>query len=506
MKRAFPLNRPSDAARGAYATRAQAAALAYLVLPVGLFLGCFSSYLLAVLGLGFIGWAAWRISRNGFERGATSRPVAAALLGLACALAASSGILPPLWQNSDYPKHYGILKLLIESRRWPVVFDAGQGPETLRYYLGWYLVPAGLCRALGAGALNYVLAAWTALGLWLVFLLLAEQLKVKNRWLVVSAALMFMFFSGADQLGATLTGRIAAYPDHYEWWSGFYQFSSIMTSLVWAPQHGLAAWLAIGLLLGVGAESWIVTHGGLLFFATLFWSPLCAVGIVPFVLAAGWKSHFRQLLSVSNALSVLTLAAPLFGYLLSKTAAIPHKWIFQVPGWTVPNLVAFWLLEFGIFALIVAAIGTERKMEFGVAIGVLLLVPLFTLGFANDFSTRVSAAAIAMLAFVVVEVVVTKPWRQTIPLALPFVLGLGTPYAELSRSFRWANQGRMDSPLFVMRMDLSNPFREQYVAPFPNRFLRSVKRIAVLSSAPVQAEPTPKVAPPVRRTRHRKKK
>ncbi len=506
MHRALhPQARPDLA--GKRPTGWQAAALLYLVLPVALFLSFFSSYVLAVLGLGFIGWAAWRILRNGLEPSSISRPVAGALLALACVLAGTCGILPPLWQNADYSKHYGVLKLLIESHRWPVVFDAGQGPETLRYYLGWYLVPAGLCRALGEGALDYVLAAWTALGLWLTFLLLAEHLKVKNRWLVVPAALLFMLFSGADQLGTALTGHLTAYPDHYEWWASFYQFSSMMTSLVWAPQHGLAAWLAVGLLLGAGAESWVITHAGLLFFATFFWSPLCAVGIIPFVLAAGRANRFRQLLSISNVASVLTLAAPLFGYLMSSTAAIPHEWIFQVPGWTIPNLVAFWLLEFGIFALIVTTIGTERKLQFAVSIAVLLLVPLFTLGFSNDFSMHVPAPAIAVLAFIVIELVVTRPWRQTLPLALPFLLGLGTPYAEWSRSFRWANRDRMDSPVYTLRMDLKNPFRDQYVAPYPNLFLRTVKRVRALPPSPIQAAPpAPEVAPPAKRTRRHKKK
>jgi hypothetical protein len=485
----------------------QAASLLYLSLPLALFFLCFSSYVWGTLGACFLAWAWWRFVRSGVER-SVSRPVAGALLLLACLFVAFSGILPPLWQDSDWPKHYAILQLLMK-QHWPVVIDAGAGPEVLRYYLGWYLVPAGLSKLLGHRSIDFTVAAWTALGLWLVFLLLAEALKTKSQWWSVLAAFLFMFFSGLDQLGVALTGHLLGYPDHWEWWASFYQFSSIMTTLVWVPQHGLAAWIAVGLLLNASPGSRIISHAGLLFFAAFFWSPLSAVGLVPFVLLVAARGRaFRELLSVSNFLSVAALAPPVVGYLMASTGQIPHLWIFRIPTWTVQNLVCFWLLEFGVFALLVWSVGTTRPAMFAVAVAMLLLIPLYSLGAMNDFAMRASTAPLAVLAFIGIEIILTRPSRTTLPLIVAFALGIGTPCAEISRGVRWATpEGRMNRPEVRYRFDPTNGFRAQYVAPYPNRFIRSVSSIAIVDGAPAPVPIPEPVAPPrpARRKRFRHK-
>ncbi len=477
----------------------QAAALLYLVIPVVIFLAFFASYFLAAVGLCFIFWASSQFVRGGVER-SVSRPLAGALLLLACLFIGFSGLLPPQWQTSDYSKHYGILRLLAQ-QHWPVVIDAGQGPEFLRYYLGWYLVPAGLCKLLHYRALDSVLAAWSALGLWLVFVLLAEALKVKSRWWALLAPVLFMFFSGLDQLGVTLSGHLLGYPDHFEWWATFYQYSSLLTDLVWAPQHGLAAWLAVGLLLNAVPGSRVITHVGLLFVAVCFWSPLCAMGVLPFVLLVARRKCFRELFSVSNVLALTTLAPPVLGYLSASTERIPHAWIFDIPGWTLANLAVFWLLEFGIFTLLIWSIGTPRKALLLVTVGMLLLIPLFSLGGMNDFAMRVSMAPLAALSFIGAEVILSKPWRATLPLIIVFVLGTGTPLAEISRGLRWASPaGRVNVPELRMRLDLGNSFRSQYVAPYPSPFLRKASEIALVPPPP----PAPPAPGPLRRRRHKR--
>ncbi len=450
----------------------QAATLLYLVFPTFLFLLTFSRYVLAVPGVAFIAWATWRLLRDGVEQ-SVSRPVAVALLALALVLTLSSGLVPPLWQLTDYPKHYALLHMLVDNH-WPVVVDLGNGHEVLRYYLGWYLVPGGVCKLLGARALTATVAAWSTFGLWLVFLLLAEALKPKNRWLALIAAVLFMFFSGADQLGQTLTGHLVPLPDHFEWWATFYHYPSMMTGLVWSPQHALAAWLAAGLMLNASAQPRIVAHAGLLFFALFFWSPFCALGVVPFVLAAAGSAGFRHLLSASNFLSVPAIAPALLGYGFSDTAQLYHDWVWNIPGWTFQNLLAFWLLEFGLFATLIFAIGTPRTAMFRVAVVVLVLASFYKVGLFNDFSMRVPAPALAVLAFVAIEIVLTRPWRTSLPLLIVFALGITTPLAEITRPFRKANEPgcRANRPGMIMEFDMTNSFRVQYLAPYPNKFVR----------------------------------
>jgi len=258
--------------------------------------------------------------------------------------------------------------------------------------------------------------------------------------LALVAAALFMFFSGADQIGQTLTGHLVPLPDHFEWWATYYSYPSMMTALVWSPQHALAAWLAAGLVLNASGQQRIVAHAGLLFFAVFFWSPFCALAIVPFVLAAAGLVGFRHLLSLGNFLCLPALAPALFGYGFTETANIFHAWVWDLPNWTFLNLVAFWLLEFGIFAVVVFSIGTERTVMLGVAAAMLVLASFCKVGLLNDFSMRVPAPALAVLAFIGIEIMLTRPWRTSVPLVIVFALGITTPLAEITRPFRKANE------------------------------------------------------------------
>ncbi|MEJ0063007.1 MAG: hypothetical protein WDO70_07360 [Alphaproteobacteria bacterium] len=451
----------------------QAAALLYLLLPLAIFLLFFSNGLMAAAGLIFIGWSVWRLMRDGVEQ-SLSMPMACGLLLVSCFMIALSGILPPLGQDFDYRKHYGILKLLID-HPWPVVIDNGEAPVMLRYYLGWYLVPAGLCKLFGPALLDSVLAVWSALGLWLIFALLAESLKIKNRWLAILAAPMFMFFSGADLAGTALTklySSVPLYHDHYEYWALFYQYQAVMTTFMGSLQHGLPAWIAIGLLLSAGPSSRLLSHAGLFFFAILFWSPLCALGTAPFILvssATGTKS-LKQLFSASNFLSAAALGLPIMGYLFSGTQEIPHGWIFDTPGWTMNNLIMFWILEFGLFAVLAMMIGTERSAMLYTAALVLLLAPFVRTGIANDFPMRVSIPALAVLAWIVIEIILTRPLLKTLPLIMVFMLGVNTAYMGIARGFR--HDFRADAPDRIMLMTPENKYRAQYIAPYPSPFVR----------------------------------
>ena len=44
------------------------------------------------------------------------------------------------------------------------------------------------------------------------------------------------------------------------------------------------------------------------------------------------------------------------------------------------NVVAFWLLKFGIFAVVVFSIGTKRTVMLGVAVAVLVLATFYQVG------------------------------------------------------------------------------------------------------------------------------
>jgi hypothetical protein len=451
------------------------AAFLYLLVPLILFLGFFANYLLAIPSLIFLGICCYRLIRP-VTWPPIFLPVAASLFVVAAIFTALAGIVPPLYQNSDWDKHYAILKILI-TNPWPVVITyADQSREVLRYYLGWYLIPASLCKALGLSGIDLAVGAWTILGLGLFFLLLAEILGIERKWSAVAFAVMFMFFSGADVIGQSLTRAPLPAYHHLECWAGWYEYPSNITSLFWTPQHALAGWIAIGLLLNQTiAAQWSVKYAGVLFFSVFFWSPFVAVGIVPFILAAAYQHNPRALLSWPNFLSVLFLAPILFGYMLSDSQGVPKNLIFTTGhGWTWGNLVAFYLLEFGLFAMLLATLGTRRPELLAVTVLTLLAIPLLRMGVYNDFAMRTSVPALGAMAILVAEAFIVHPWRKTLPLLIVFLLGIGTGVGEISRGFVYPRTNPLEvSPEFISsKTGKWQPFHSQYFAPYPNWFLR----------------------------------
>ena len=447
----------------------------YLLVPLILFLGAFANYMVAVPGLIFLGICCYQLLRP-VRCPPISVPVAGSLLLVAALFVVLAGIVPPLYQNSDWNKHYAILKVLI-TNPWPVVIThADQSRDVLRYYLGWYLVPAALCKVLGLGGMDLAVGGWTILGLWLFFQLLSEILGIEGKWSAVAAAVIFMFFSGADVIGHALTGAPPPIYHHLEWWARYYEYPSNITSLFWTPQHALAGWIAIGLIMnGTIAARWSVKYAGVLFFAVFFWSPFVAVGIVPFILAAAYKHDLRALISWPNILSVLFLGPMLFGYILSDSQGVPRHLIFMIGNdWTWGNLIGFYLLEFVIFSLILATLGTRRPEILAVAIVSLLAIPLLDMGIYNDFAMRTSIPALGVMAILVVEAFLVHPWRKTLPLLIVFLLGIGTGVAEISRGFVFPRTKPADVSVDFMlsKTGLAAPFHSQYFAPYPNWFLR----------------------------------
>jgi hypothetical protein len=74
----------------------------------------------------------------------------------------------------DWIKHWALLNALVDSP-WPVRLTLDAEPAYLRFYIGAYLVPAGLARLTGGSVVVWT-ALWYALGLALAFGMLVREL------------------------------------------------------------------------------------------------------------------------------------------------------------------------------------------------------------------------------------------------------------------------------------------------------------------------------------------
>ncbi len=354
------------------------------------------------------------------------------------------------WDN----KHNLIFADLVRFA-WPVVYHGEGTPGSglmMVYYIAYYLPAAAVGKLLGWGAANVAWQLWTQLGLLLVCSWLVAFAGARVRWL----GLLFLVFSGAEFLGfiihnldATLRlsptsgARLRDFEAINRWditRSYYVLYGSNILQLFWAPQHLLAGWLGIALLLNrwnterTQEANWDGGWGGsaLLGWSMLvFWSPLAALGCLPFLVALGVRqvrASFRDqekrrdssswklgaAIVLTSALCTLVVALYLAVRTHPPLDAAPQRGehlefllapLLRDEGWH-----AFWrygtfvLVEFGLMYLLVWPRRNDKELAawrapLGVGLVVLLLLPCLIYGFYNDLTMRVSIPSLAILFF-----------------------------------------------------------------------------------------------------------
>jgi hypothetical protein len=176
------------------------------------------------------------------------------------------------------------------------------------------------------------------------------------------------------------------------------------------------------------------------------------IGLVPFLLVeflsdeGPLRARFRRYLSWSNLCGILLLLFVGLFYLSKLYEAspyargeIPHG--FFLAGSASPLgrlglLVTFWLVEVGIYALLLfkSLKSEERRWRwlFGVTLVYLALLPLYKAGIYNDLPMRASIPALFCLAVLVGRAAHRNDLglRTRVVLIFVLVLGAATPVAE----------------------------------------------------------------------------
>jgi hypothetical protein len=242
------------------------ACTAYLLLPGLMFLGGWAQGW-AMLLAGGAAVAALALSPG--WRSAWPEGLRTTLLCLAGGLlwAAFTGAGHWIYATADWQIRDAVLRDLA-SYPWPVAYDE-EVVWLLRAPLGFFL-PAGLVgRFAGFAASQVALWLWTGLGLTLLLLLLSRLARSCKVRLVPLAAL-FMVFGGVDILPNLVldhlygTGPLASWGRGGEWWARAFQYPGHVTSLLWAPNHTMPAWLGALLLLRHGRTRGFAAGMGLL--------------------------------------------------------------------------------------------------------------------------------------------------------------------------------------------------------------------------------------------------
>ena len=342
-------------------------------------------------------------------------------------LAGVGGFRP---QHFDYFKHNLIINNLVRYE-WPVCYTDG---TYLCYYHAYYLPPAWLAKWLGGlSTVHFYFFGWTWLGLTLLFHLLHRL----GGW---SLVVLFIFFNSPEAILLIYEAFKSPHTIGYtlaDLWTndhtieliqtpGGLMFPSHAESFTAAPQHALPAWLATGVFLECQNECRLSSAEcrsrkgfmvyGLLFTVLLYWSPLVAVGFLPFIIyhLAFNSKHYFQTLTFSvlhftfYSFSVLLIALPT---LIFYAGHVP---LHDVQGWwwaflKTPHeyvlLATFLMIEIGFWGAVIwflkkqSAISNEDFKLVLVALTVLLGLALYRYGHFNDLARRASLPATLVLCW-----------------------------------------------------------------------------------------------------------
>jgi hypothetical protein len=425
------------------------AALAYLGLPVLIFL---------------VGWLNWWAGlpmaaillavlrpvfglRSGVRVGLSPAAVVTVLL-VAVVWSSLGGAGHLFFANFDWYTRDAVMRDLVVGN-WPVAYErADASAVLLRAPIAYYLPAALVGKVFGVSSADPALLAWTSVGVALFLAMAVSGLRSLGQVLTVLAVLVF--FSGMDLVGTVLRGGLALAAnltpvDHLEWWAQRYQFSSHTTQLFWVPNHALPGWLATLLLLRNHDKTEFMRILPVVVALIPLWSPLTALGFLPFALVAfsghvwsqgprAWKTGTPPIAAIGIVgITGLYLTAGSSAISSGATRAAGEPWWFYFP-----HYLQFVLLEAGVlwFLLIIA----RRDAFLWTAGAVLLVLPALWFGPSNDLAMRGSIPALLILACAAADVMrspaLARQRRIFWPILAVLLLGVPTAATEMIRAVR----------------------------------------------------------------------
>jgi hypothetical protein len=440
------------------------ATLIYLGLPVTLFIGGWmrpwiAGVLFAAAGAAV---ALHVLRRSPTEPGPSDRSLAiwtfGAVILVALCWVAVSGVGGFGTQSWDSQFHQSVLRDLT-IKPWPVAYEAEGRTIAMVYSLQSYLPAALVGAAWGWQAANIAWAAWVAVGLCLVLL---WYVKVADRGIVVPL-LIFALWSGLDAVGLAMHSTFSPHhgPDfnNPEWWARYFQYSANATLLFYVPHYAIPSWLTALALLDDTLDLSQARHYILLMALAFYWSPFAFLGAGPLAVVVLLRTRARTLLRPLNVLGVVLFTVAFIYYMakitgtelpgtrmptgLSWAAVEPH----HSPRQVVHALFlhpAFVLLEFGILALVVAAIGRRSgggwyrghfRWCFVASCIFLAALPALRMGEFNDIVMRASIGGLLVVMIGALRAVTdpTTRWTSRALVAALLMGGLLVPYQEWKR-------------------------------------------------------------------------
>jgi hypothetical protein len=353
----------------------------------------------------------------------------------------------------DWIKHWALLTTL-ESNHWPVVINLQEETNYIRFYIGAYLVPAGLTHLTGGG-LAFWTALWYGIGLWLGFNLLSQCAKEIPKFRLLWIVPLFLLMGGLDgwaQLAfRSLDSPISITGFHHEWWANNIlshptQYSSLLCLLLWVPHQSIPAFIAVGLINNLNKPQKLVS-GVLAISMLALWSPYALIGalllFVPRLMEQPKlrEAVFRPRLALVYAVLVaatfaLVMIWTLFHQLPSGGfcfSCAPSR-LLEPSGYLL-----FLILELAI-PLVILRWKLFNSPTSIAAVATLVVLPILG-GSVPDPVMRISMPALIYLFVRCAQEMAVLPSRQ-LATSFALVLMLSGPTVWGEASFHWENGAR----------------------------------------------------------------
>lgn len=441
------------------------ASVLYLFLPICLFLYGWTHPVLALTALGLFVFLL--VTQTKQIQGVVTVDIKtiAIITALLAVWTLLSGAGHRGFFDGDFYKHSAILSDLIQYD-WPVTYRLRESHQFVHlvYYFAYYLPSALIGKWLGWKAANISLFFWTGIGIGLVYAWLMAIVEQKKQILF---AFLFPLFSGLDLVGRTIMGKKVVNDSDWEWWGRNWQYSGNTTLFFYVPQHVLAGWICMGILLYCYLKNKKLPLQELLFASTLLWSPFIFIGCIPFYLWMVFKKKITVgLWSLLFAVGIVGILGLFFmsNMALSVAETTASGWLWNIEkiigSFLLVRLSLFYILEFGLFALLV--IRKKSSPLLILATIILFLIPWYKMGLMNDLAMRASIPALFIISYYWITYLVETKKRTLLFYfsCLLFLIGCIYPLVQMGNGIKHFSFG---PPRYSLSQLDQPKFRRQYL-------------------------------------------
>ena len=328
------------------------------------------------------------------------------------------------FEGVDWSNYVAAFNLL-EDSTWPPIVEYHDATYVLRYYLGWFMLPALVSKVLGEQYLTGAMFVWTALGVIIVMLLAFRHLKKAQH--LFFAPFVFFLFSGLDLVGAALVKELTDSQIYWlNGWGGRYVFEifSNISVFSYSPQHAIGVFLTTSLFLF--QRRLAVQYGAVLLTINAMWSTFGTVGVIPIAMWALWKEGFKTSLTLPNLLIAPMLVIPIVLYLTQGAHHVPAMFSWQDINFHFPSFVLFCILEFLLIAGVLYWLLKEDRSLIATLAVFLTILCMFKVGGHNNLLYRGAMSAICVMGFMMFKALLTNRRYREVLLIL-FIIGAIPP-------------------------------------------------------------------------------